>query len=280
MPDATAEKQKDASKPAVPSASKADGKAEGDAGSGKMRAWHGCTYDDYRDHAMRDYPLPSRMALGFVGGVVWLFTKIIWPWRIEDSDKLLGDRREGEPGRMVVMNHVSMFEPVAMYVYMYTHGLRCRFIYKSEFDKIGILSWLLSRAGAIPVERGTADLKAVRRAERALKRGEYVLVYPEGTRIRTDDQEVTIHGGFALMAQLGRAPVQPAAVVGARDITPAGTHWKRLFWRVFLKVGDPITFDELDVKGRKAKVAAMEKLAMERVYALRDELRAEHPGKN
>ena len=134
MPDATAEKQKDASKPAVPSASKADGKAEGDAGSGKMRAWHGCTYDDYRDHAMRDYPLPSRMALGFV--------------------------------------------------------------------------------------------------------------------------------------------------VGARDITPAGTHWKRLFWRVFLKVGDPITFDELDVKGRKAKVAAMEKLAMERVYALRDELRAEHPGKN
>ena len=280
MPDATAEKQKDASKPAVPSASKADGKAEGDAGSGKMRAWHGCTYDDYRDHAMRDYPLPSRMALGFVVGVVWLFTKIIWPWRIEDSDKLLGDRREGEPGRMVVMNHVSMFEPVAMYVYMYTHGLRCRFIYKSEFDKIGILSWLLSRAGAIPVERGTADLKAVRRAERALKRGEYVLVYPEGTRIRTEDQEVSIHGGFALMAQLGRAPVQPAAVVGARDITPAGTHWKRLFWRVFLKVGDPITFDELDVKGRKAKVAAMEKLAMERVYALRDELRAEHPGKN
>ena len=280
MPAATAEKQKDASKPAVPSASKADGKAEGDAGSGKMRAWHGCTYDDYRDHAMRDYPLPSRMALGFVVGVVWLFTKIIWPWRIEDSDKLLGDRREGEPGRMVVMNHVSMFEPVAMYVYMYTHGLRCRFIYKSEFDKIGILSWLLSRAGAIPVERGTADLKAVRRAERALKRGEYVLVYPEGTRIRTEDQEVTIHGGFALMAQLGRAPVQPAAVVGARDITPAGTHWKRLFWRVFLKVGDPITFDELDVKGRKAKVAAMEKLAMERVYALRDELRAEHPGKN
>ena len=280
MPDATAEKQKDASKPAVPSASKADGKAEGDAGSGKMRAWHGCTYDDYRDHAMRDYPLPSRMALGFVVGVVWLFTKIIWPWRIEDSDKLLGDRREGEPGRMVVMNHVSMFEPVAMYVYMYTHGLRCRFIYKSEFDKIGILSWLLSRAGAIPVERGTADLKAVRRAERALKRGEYVLVYPEGTRIRTEDQEVTIHGGFALMAQLGRAPVQPAAVVGARDITPAGTHWKRPFWRVFLKVGDPITFDELDVKGRKAKVAAMEKLAMERVYALRDELRAEHPGKN
>ncbi len=94
------------------------------APEGKMRAFHGCTYDDYRDHAMRDYPLPSRMILGFVVGVVWLFTKIVWPWRIEDADKLLAGRREGEPGRMVVMNHVSMFEPVAMYVFMYTHGLR------------------------------------------------------------------------------------------------------------------------------------------------------------
>ena len=42
------------------------------APEGKMRAFHGCTYDDYRDHAMRDYPLPSRMILGFVVGVVWL----------------------------------------------------------------------------------------------------------------------------------------------------------------------------------------------------------------
>lgn len=267
-PSATQEAEK---KPAAKAASKTT--------DGKMRAWHGNSFDDYRDHAMRDYPLPSRMILAFVVGVVWLFTKIIWPWKVEDGDKLWKDHHEGDTGRMVVMNHVSMFEPVAMYIAMYTHGLRCRFIYKSEFDKSRFVSWFLSRAGAIPVERGTADLKAVRRAERALKRGEYVLVYPEGTRIRHAGQKVEVHGGFALMAQMGKASVQPAAVVGAVDITPEGTHWKRLFYRVFLKVGDPIAFDDIDAKGRKAKLAAMEKLAMERVYALRDELRTEHPHK-
>ncbi len=104
-------------------------------------------------------------------------------------------------------------------------------------------------------------------------------MFPEGTRVRADDQPAEIHGGFALIAQLGHAPVQPAAVVGARDITPAGKHYKRLFRRVYLKVGDLITFDEVEGKGRKAKAAAMEKLAMERVYELRDELRREHPGK-
>lgn len=242
---------------------------------GRMRAFAGNSLDDYRDHAMREYPLPARLFLGFAVGVVWLFTKIVWPWTFEDGHKLWDDKR----GHMIVMNHVSMLEPVVTYVALYTHGVRCRFIYKSEFDKVKVLSWLLSRAGAIPVARGTADLKAVRRAERALKRGECVLVYPEGTRIRRPDQEVTIHGGFALMAQLGKAPVQPTAVVGALDITPEGSHLKRLFWRVYLKAGDPIGFEELDAKGRKAKVAQMEKVSMERVYALRDELRAAHPGK-
>ena len=115
------------------------------------------TRDDYFDHAMDEFPLVDKVICGVVITVVMALSKLLWPWKIEDGEKLWDDRR----GRMIVMNHVSMFEPVAMYVYMYTHGLRCRFIYKSEFDKIGILSWLLSRAGAIPVERGTADLKAV-----------------------------------------------------------------------------------------------------------------------
>lgn len=241
----------------------------------RMRAWAGNTLDDYRDHAMRDYPRPAKLFIGFVVGLLALVTKILWPWHFEDSEKLWAK----EPARVIVMNHVSMLEPVCVYVSLYMHGIRCRFISKSEFDHIKPLSWLLSRAGAIPVKRGTADLKAVRRAEQALKRGECVFVFPEGTRVRADDQPAEIHGGFALIAQLGHAPVQPAAVVGARDITPAGKHYKRLFHRVYLKVGDLITFDEVEGKGRKAKAAAMEKLAMERVYELRDELRREHPGK-
>ena len=103
-------------------------------------------------------------------------------------------------------------------------------------------------------------------------------MFPEGTRIYSDDQEVTIHGGFALMAQLAKAPVVPVAIVGARDGAPGGNKPLRP-GRVWMRVGDEITFDELGVKGRKQQAAAMEKVAMERVYAMRDELRAEHPGK-
>lgn len=245
--------------------------------TGKMRAFAGNTVEDYHEHGMREYPLPSRIMIGFFIGVVGIVTKLLWPWKIEDAEYL---EPEGEIGRMVVMNHVSMHEPVALIVHLYFKGIRVRPIYKKEFDDVHpIVQWFFSRAGGIPVERGTADMHAVRCARAALKRGEYVLVYPEGTRIRTDDQPVEIHGGFALIAQLAKAAVVPSAVVGARQITPEGTHWKRLFWRVFLKAGKPIEWGDLPAGKRKEQAKYMETYAMEKVYELRDQLREEHPGK-
>ena len=243
---------------------------------GRMRAFAGCTPADYQEHGMREYPLPSRLFMGFALCVCGAFTKIFWPWTIEDADKL---KPEGETGKMIVMNHVSMLEPVALLVHLYVRGIRCRPIYKSEFNFNKVATWFFSRVGGIPVERGAADMHAVRCARAALQRGEYVLVYPEGTRIRTDDQPIEIHGGFAIMAQLAKAKVVPMAVVGARQITPVGSHLKRLFWRVFLKAGDAISWSDLPAGKRKEQAKAMEALAMEKVYALRDELREEHPGK-
>jgi 1-acyl-sn-glycerol-3-phosphate acyltransferase len=241
-----------------------------------MRAFAGNTYDDYYETPMSEFPLPGKALLWLAAIVCGFFTKLLWPWTIEDSQKLWNDKH----GRVIVGNHVSMLEPVAMLVSMRMHGIPCRPIYKSEFDKVPLAKWFFSRLGAIPVERGTADVKCLRRAERALKRGECILIYPEGTRIRTDDQPVEIHGGFALMARMGKTDVQPTAVVGARDISPKGKFFKRIFCRVFLKAGDCITFDEMTATGRKAQCEEMERVTMERVYALRDELRAEHPGKS
>ena len=242
--------------------------------TGRMRAFAGNTVDDYRDHVMKEFPLPSRMFMGFVAGLLWGATKLLWPWKIEDAEKLFEQRE----GCMIIGNHVSMLEPVVLIVHAWFKGVSIRPIYKSEFDMNAPATWFFSRVGGIPVKRGTADMKAVRRARAAMQRGECVLVYPEGTRIKTDDP-APIHSGFALMAQLAKAPVVPMAVVGARDITPAGKHFPRFFVRCFLKVGDAIRFSDLGVEKKKEQLQAMEDRAMAAVWRLRDELRAEHPGK-
>ena len=230
--------------------------------------------DDYADRGMREFPLGSRMVLAFVVAVLWVFSKLMWRWRMQNADELLPEAG-AETGSIIICNHTSMAEVVAIYVHEYTHGRRVRAIAKSEFYRTGIVVWLFSRAGTIPVDRGTADMRALRRAQHALKRGEDVLIFPEGTRIRTDDQPVEIHGGFSMIAQMGRSDVVPAAIVGAAD--PYKTRPTR-GKRPLVTFGRPITFESLGVKGRKAQMAEMERAAMAEVYRLRDELRVENPG--
>ena len=231
----------------------------------RMRAFAGNSYDDYYDHDLRDHPLPGRLFIGAIVRILWVVTKLLWPWRIERAELLLDDAR----GRVVIMNHESMLDPVAVVVTMWMAHVPVRIVYKSEFDKIAPATWLFSRAGGFPVERGTADMRTVRRARAMLQRGECVLIYPEGTRVKQDSDAET-HGGYAIMAQLAKAPVQPVAIVGARDL--------RFRKRVYMRVGEPIEWGELADLKRKEQVAEMERLGMERVYALVDELRAEHPG--
>lgn len=232
------------------------------------------TRDDYFDRAMDDYPWTAKLLLGVVICFVGAVSKILWPWRIEDGEKLWDDHS----GRMIIMNHVSFLETVLPSVTMWFRGHHVRPIYKSEWDDNGFLHWLLPRVGGIPIDRGTADVKSVKRAVNCLKRGESVLVFPEGTRIRTEDQPVEIHGGFALMARMAKVDVQPLAIVGARAIAAPGKKI-RFFTRVFLKAGDTVHWDEMTETKRRERTEEMERVAMERVYALRGELRASHPGK-
>ena len=231
----------------------------------RMRAFAGNSFDDYYDHDIREHPLPGRLFIGAVVRILWVITKLLWPWKVEGARRLLDDAR----GRVIIMNHESMLDPVVVVVTMWLAHVPVRIVYKSEFDKIKPATWLFSRAGGFPVERGTADMKTVRRARAMLMRGECVLIYPEGTRVR-DDADQQSHGGYAIMAQLAKAPVQPVAIIGARHL--------RFRRPVYVSVGDPIEWSELSAAKRKEQLAEMERLGMERVYELRDRLRQEHPG--
>ena len=232
------------------------------------------TREDYFDNAMDDFPFSAKVVLAVVICVVGFLSKLLFPWCIEDGKKLW----DNHDGRMIIMNHVSFFETVIPSVSMWFRGVHVRPIYKSEFEGNKFLNWLLPRVGGIPIDRGTADMKSVRRAVNCMKRGECILVFPEGTRIKSEDQEVEVHGGFALMARMAKVSVQPMAVVGAREIARPGK-MIRLFKRVYFKAGDCIRWDEMTSANRRERTEEMERVGMERVYALRSELRAEHPGK-
>ena len=235
------------------------------AATGRMRAFAGNTLDDYYDHALSEHPLPGRLLIGAVVRILWVVTKFLWPWKIENAERLLSDSR----GRVLIMNHESMLDPVVIVVTMWLAHVPVRIVYKGDFDRIKPAAWLFSRAGGFPVARGTADMKTVRRARTMLMRGENVLIYPEGTRIRRDEDEKP-HGGYAIMAQLAKAPVQPIAIIGARHL--------RFRRPVYMDVAEPIEWSEISSDKRKEQLAEMESIGMARVYALRNALRERYPG--
>lgn len=227
---------------------------------------------DFVRNAMADYPLGSRIGYQVVLFLVWVFFKIFYPWRIERQDYLVESLKS--QGSMIVMNHTSMVEPVAIIVALWRLGISVRPIYKVEFEKIGPAKWLFRRMGGIPVDRGKADMRAIRAAKEAMERGEHVLIYPEGTRLKTDADVPEFHGGFAMMAQMANAPVLPTAVVGAAD--PNKTR-KTLRKKPVFGVGDLLTWANIAGENRNEKQQNMETEAMAQVYKLRDGLRAEYP---
>src|SRR5690606_4935787 len=76
-----------------------------------------------------------------------------------------------------------------------------------------------------------------------LKRGELVLIFPEGTR--TPDGEVqSLKPGICSLARRGRVPLIPVGIDGAYQA------WPRWAWlprptRIRVVIGNPITIEEI-----------------------------------
>ena len=133
------------------------------------------TPEDYYNAPYDEFPALIRGTVVVVMAILWAFSKLMWRWKVEDAD-LLFERKEGR-GSVVICNHTSMAELLAVETALFFGGRRVRPIFKSEFAKSKIVRWAFSRVGGIPVERGTADMKcrpacaAARRGRTDLPRG-------------------------------------------------------------------------------------------------------------
>ena len=78
---------------------------------------------------------------------------------------------------------------------------------------------------------------------------------------------------------MGKAPVNPLAICGWSDITPAGKKLMRPK-KCWIRAGKAVSLSDAPAGLRRTeRLAWFESEAMSRVYAMRDELCAEHPGR-
>lgn len=148
-------------------------------------------------------------------------------------------------GVLVVGNHVSYVDPVAMARFLIWHGRWPRFLGKAELWKIPGVARLARACGQIPVWRGTARARdSLAAALTALEKGECVVIYPEGGRTRDPDIWPQLHRTGAARLALGTGcPVVPVGIWGSQDVMPG----RRLTWprvmpprRVRVLMGPPV----------------------------------------
>jgi 1-acyl-sn-glycerol-3-phosphate acyltransferase len=83
------------------------------------------------------------------------------------------------------------------------------------------LGRLLLYVGAFPVHRESADREALQRAEEVLRRGEVLVLFPEGTRRAGPVIEDLMEGAAFLSARTG-APIVPIGIGGSDLAMPKG----------------------------------------------------------
>lgn len=168
--------------------------------------------------------------------------------------------RENLPEGAAVLccNHSAFSDPIWVLLAMKTKQPP-RIMAKKELLETPALGWLYRKLGAFPVDRGNRDIAAIRTAMSALKNGEKLLIFPEGTRIR-HGKVAAPHNGALMIAAREQAPVVPIYLTA-----------KKHFWgRIDIVFGAPFTPDS--AKPTQDELTARTQEMMAQIYAMGEEL--------
>lgn len=134
-------------------------------------------------------------------------------------------------GVIVAANHHSYADPFTVAHVLYDNGRVPRFLAKAEIFRLPLIGSIMRGARQIPVYRNTADASAALvEAVEALRRGECVVIYPEGTVTRDPQRwPMAARTGVARLALATGCPVVPLAQWGAQRLHDKrdGLHLRR-----------------------------------------------------
>ena len=160
-------------------------------------------------------------------------------------------------------NHQSNVDPPLLFTALHP---RMHILYKHEIDRIPLLARAFRMGGFIPIDRRRKEsaMRSIELGSESLRSGNSFLIFPEGTRSKTDDLLPFKKGGFIMAIKAG-APIVPVAVQGGREAMHKGSAIIRPV-TVSVRVGQPIETAGVSLDDRDALIVRV-RAAIQRLVA-------------
>ena len=168
-----------------------------------------------------------------------LYTWLNPVWQV----RILGRERLYESGPAVlVANHRSLLDILVLFR-LQTHF---RWVSKLENFRVPCVGWNMTLCDYIPLRRGDAlSVQAMmRHCDRAIRGGNSIMMFPEGTRSTTDQMRPWKPGAFQIAERNG-VPIQPIVVRGTAEALPKRGFILQGRHAITIEILDPIPADEV-----------------------------------
>src|SRR5215218_3724773 len=187
--------------------------------------------------------------------VYWLLRAVLQPFfHLYFRMSRIGREHVPQDGPVIVAaNHRSFLDP---FVIATIARRPLYYVAKQELFRRPWQAWVLNALGAFPVARGTSDAEMVETAKAILGRGDAVLIFPEGTRIRPGSLGRPRRGVGRLALETG-APVVPVAVFGTETVRKG---WRIRPHKVRIRVGRPLTFPKVEAASPQLAAAVTDRI--------------------
>jgi 1-acyl-sn-glycerol-3-phosphate acyltransferase len=181
-------------------------------------------------------PLWKSAGYQFFKTLFWLIAKLCFWFRWRGAEHI---PRGG--GALICSNHQSYFDPVLVGI---CFRRQINFVARDTLLSVPLFGPLIRYLEAIPIDREGLSISGIKETLRRLKRGEMVLIFPEGTRT-LDGHLGALKPGFCALARRARVPILPVAVDGAYDAWPRSRRFPRAT-RLRTCFGPVIEFEQIE----------------------------------
>lgn len=184
----------------------------------------------------------------------YLPVRILYPTKVVGRKNLKGIKG----ATILTCNHFTNMDGIILTEVFFS--LNFKYLSKIEMSQKRFSKWFFTQLGSIFIDRGKADLRAIREVVGHLKDGGRIMIFPEGTRNKSDSEDMKeMKGGVVYFASKTDAYIVPMQF----------EHRAKLLRMTRIIVGKPYKITDTSKAGSEREMQILE----EKFHELRNELK-------